>query len=167
MPHECNDILWNGSEYGACSDTPSWEPPEPISFVCAAAILFISVAWSAPHEHVMTNQIHVIVPYRQASTWVFDDTSVGLKAEPFVSGIPEMISILVRDIAHAEQGFRLLFSAQPFPGYQAELTLLQSEYGGHWYRWDARHMQGWLCPALFKYFPEAPQRLYARAEPLS
>lgn len=62
----------------------------------------------------MTNQIHVIVPYRQASTWVFDDTTVGLKAKPFVSGIPEMISVLVGNIAHAEQGFRLLFSAQPF-----------------------------------------------------
>jgi hypothetical protein len=114
----------------------------------------------------MTNQIHLIIPYRQASTWVFDDPGVGLKAEPFVSGIPEMMSVLVRNIPHAERGFRLLFSAQPFPGYQAELTLLRSEYGGQWYEWDLEHMQGWLCPALFKYFPEAPQRLYARAEPL-
>ena len=24
--------------------------------------------------------------------------------------------------------------------------------------------EGWLCPALFKYFPEAPPSLYARAE---
>lgn len=114
----------------------------------------------------MTNQIYVIIPYRQSSTWVFDDPGVGLKAEPFVSGIPEMMSLLVRDIPHAEQGFRLLFSAQPFPGYQAELTLLRSEYGGQWYEWDSEHMQGWLCPALLKYFPEAPQHLYARAEPL-
>jgi hypothetical protein len=27
-------------------------------------------------------------------------------------------------------------------------------------------MEGWLCPALFKYFPEAPKKLYAKAEPL-
>jgi hypothetical protein len=114
----------------------------------------------------MMNQIHVIVPYRQASTWVFDDPSVGLKAEPFVSGIPEMVSVLVRGIPHAEQGFRLLFSAQPFPRYQAELMLLRSEYGGQWYEWDAEHMEGWLCPVLFKYFPEVPHRLYGRAEPL-
>jgi hypothetical protein len=27
-------------------------------------------------------------------------------------------------------------------------------------------MEGWLCPALFKYFDRAPDRLYLRAEPL-
>ena len=100
----------------------------------------------------MTNQIHVIVPYRHASTWVFDDPSVGLKGEPFVSGIPQMLSALVRDIPHAEQGFRLLFSAQPFPGYQAELTLLRSEYGGQWYAWDAQHMQGVALPRPVQIF---------------
>jgi hypothetical protein len=26
-------------------------------------------------------------------------------------------------------------------------------------------MEGWLCPALFKYFAEAPQELYAQFEP--
>ena len=26
-------------------------------------------------------------------------------------------------------------------------------------------MEGWLCPMLFKYFTEAPPRLYAKAEP--
>jgi hypothetical protein len=39
----------------------------------------------------MTNQIPVIGSYPQPSTWVFHDTSVGLKGEPFVFGIPEMI----------------------------------------------------------------------------
>jgi hypothetical protein len=100
----------------------------------------------------MMNQIHVIIPYRQASTWVFDDPSVGLKAEPFVSGIPDMVSVLVRGIPHAEQEFRFLFSAQPFPDYQTERGLLRSEYGEQWYEWDAEHMQGWLCSVLFKYF---------------
>jgi hypothetical protein len=63
------------------------------------------------------NQIHVISPYRQVLTWVFDDPAVGLKAEPFVSGIPAMTDTLVQSIPHFEQGFRLLFSATPFPGY--------------------------------------------------
>jgi hypothetical protein len=40
---------------------------------------------------------------------VFDDPAVGLKAEPFVSGIPEMIDALVQDIPQADRGFRLLF----------------------------------------------------------
>jgi hypothetical protein len=28
-------------------------------------------------------------------------------------------------------------------------------------------MEGWLCPALFKYFEAAPKDLYVKAEPLS
>ena len=39
----------------------------------------------------MANAIHVIVPYRHASTWVFDDPRVGLSQEPFVSGIPTLL----------------------------------------------------------------------------
>ena len=63
----------------------------------------------------MPNTIYVITPYYYASTWVFDDPAVGLKAEPFVSGIPTMIDTLVAGIPNARQGFRLLFSAEPFP----------------------------------------------------
>jgi hypothetical protein len=67
-----------------------------------AAMLFgavvLSVAASNGGGHAMSNQIHVIAPYRQASTWVFDDPAVGLKGEPFVSGIPEMIDTLVKDM---------------------------------------------------------------------
>ena len=112
------------------------------------------------------NEIYVIVPYRYASTWAFDDPTVGLQAEPFVSGIPAMIDVLIERIPKAEQGFRLLFSARPFPGYQAELTRLRSEYDGNWYQWPDTKMEGWLCPALLKYFPEPPSTLYVRAEPL-
>jgi hypothetical protein len=121
---------------------------------------------SIASEGPVSNQIHVIAPYRQASTWVFDDPAVGLKAEPFVSGIPQMIDALVQDIPRADRGFRLLFSAAPFPAYQVELVRLRSEYGGNWYRWTATNMEGWLCPALAQYFPEPPPRLYARAEAL-
>jgi hypothetical protein len=28
-------------------------------------------------------------------------------------------------------------------------------------------MEGWLCPALFKYFEEAPPELYVQADPVS
>jgi hypothetical protein len=52
----------------------------------------------------------------------------------------------------------------PFPGYQAEMLLLRKEYGGNWYRWESKNMEGWLCPALFKYFTKAPTKLYCKAE---
>ena len=112
------------------------------------------------------NSVMVIEPYWYAGTWVFDDDATGLVREPFVSGIPEIINELVAEISDARSGFRLLFSAAPFPGYQASLTRDRTEFGGTWYRSDRDGAQGWLCPALFKYFPEAPARLYAKAEPL-
>lgn len=114
----------------------------------------------------MTNAMMIIFPYRDRQTWVFDDEQVGLTKEPFVSGVPEMIDLLVQDIPHVGKGFRLLFSASPFPKYQAELIWLKEEYGGNWYRWQQKHLEGWLCPALFKYFDEAPKKIYCKAESL-
>nr|WP_286004655.1 DUF6717 family protein [Geitlerinema calcuttense] len=108
----------------------------------------------------------VIYPYRFEGTWVFDDDRFGLIREPFVSGMPQMIEQLVRDVPSAERGFRLLFSARPFPDYQAELTWLRPEYDGNWYRWSERDLEGWLCPALFHYFNDTPIKIYCKAEPL-
>jgi len=107
-----------------------------------------------------------IAPYWWQGTWVFDDPERGLTREPFVSGVPEMIDQLVADITDARKGFRLLFSASPFPGYQKEFHWERHEFGGNWYHCDNPPLEGWLCPALFKYFDEAPRKLYARAEPL-
>lgn len=114
-----------------------------------------------------TNSIMAIQPYRHAGTWVFDDPAAGLAQEPFVAGIPEMIDILVGDIPHAAAGFRLLFSASPFPGYAVKLDWQRGEYEGNWYRAAQYDSEGWLCPALFKYFAQAPRELYVKAEPLS
>ncbi|WP_242055038.1 MULTISPECIES: hypothetical protein [Nostocales] len=55
----------------------------------------------------MMNSMMVIFPYRHNSTWVFDDERVGLVHEPFVSGVPEMIDILVQDIPNVDEGFKL------------------------------------------------------------
>lgn len=90
----------------------------------------------------MANVIHVIVPYRHASTWVFDDPRVGLSHEPFVSGIPEMTDTIVENIPNAEKGFRLLFASAPFPGYQVKLEKVREEYEAVWYRW-ADNGEGW------------------------
>ncbi len=114
----------------------------------------------------MPNQILVIAPYwlDSVGTWVFDDEAVDLVQEPFVSGIPEMIDELVADIPNAKNGFRLLFSVDPFPGYQRKLTRLREELGGWWYKSDEPTGEGWLCPALFRYFDEAPAEIYVKAE---
>jgi hypothetical protein len=112
------------------------------------------------------NAIQIIQPYRFAETWVFDDAATGLEKEPFVAGIPEMIDQLVSEIPNAENGFRLLFSPTPFPGWQEHLSWKREEYGGNWYQAERIGGEGWLCPALFKYFDTAPRDVYVRAEKL-
>jgi len=110
------------------------------------------------------NSILVITPYRSAGTWVFDDPATGLRREPFVAGIPQMINKLVKDIPNAAQGFRLLFSGTPFPGHTHKLEWRKAEAGGNWYYSADFKMQGWLCPALFKYFQTTPKNIYIKGE---
>ncbi len=114
----------------------------------------------------MSNQIQIISPYWLHGTWLFDDERVGLVQEPFVSGVPEMIDDLVADIPDARSGFRLLFSSGPFPGYQRKLEWVREEFGGNWYKADEPPSEGWLCPALFRYFESAPAELFVKAEAL-
>jgi len=110
------------------------------------------------------NSIGVIVPYKYEGLWVFDHPAVGLVREPFVSGIDTMIDKLVAAIPNADQGFRLLFSATAFPDHTVKLEWRREESGGNWYYSPQFEMEGWLCPALFKYFDKAPLELYGRAE---
>lgn len=112
----------------------------------------------------MANQIIVIYPYLYENTWVFDDDAVGLEKEPFVCGIPEMIDIMTQNIDSADKGFKMLFSSFPFPGYQAELVHLREQYGGNWYSWQEHNLEGWLCPAMFRYFATTPEKIYCKAE---
>ena len=119
---------------------------------------------SAPTTNDVGNSIVVIKPYHLHGTWVFDDPAAALKQEPFVAGVPEMIDHLVREIPNARAGFRLLFSAAPFPGHQAAFTRVRGDIGGTWYRSDDPPMEGWLCPALFKYYKTAPKQLFVKAE---
>lgn len=110
------------------------------------------------------NSIFVIAPYKFESGWVFDDPRVGLYREAFVSGADVMMDQLVANLPNAAKGFRLLFSTNPFPGYMAKLEWRREEFGGNWYYSPQFGMEGWLCPALFKYFPEAPREIFVKAE---
>lgn len=109
------------------------------------------------------NAIMQITPYRQNGMWVFDDTNAGLIKEPFVSGIDKMIDHLVTAMPDANNGFNMLFSANPFPGYDVFIDWRGAEYGGNWYWCDKYKILGWLCPALFCYFDKAPEKIYVKA----
>ena len=141
-----------------------------VGIIAGVAVLAaVAVAWATGllpqrRNSVPANALIVIVPYRHAGTWVFDDPSAKLVREPFVAGVPEMIDMLVRDIPGATNGFRLLFSAQPFPGYQKKLTWLRGDMGGNYYKMEEPAMEGWLCPAMFRYYQTPPKELYVKAE---
>jgi hypothetical protein len=108
----------------------------------------------------------VLEPYREDGTWLFDDLTTGLQREPFVGEVNRMLDRLSAAIPDSQCGFRLLFSAQPFEGQQATFSWVRADaIEGNWYRADETGEEGWLCPALFCYFPVAPAKLFLRAEP--
>ena len=111
------------------------------------------------------NAINVIHPHKYEGLWVFDDEAVGLRREPFVSGADEVIDAMVAAIPDAASGFTPFFSAAPFPDQQVVLDWSREEMGGNWYFSPDLGIEGWLCPALFWYFDEAPSQIFARLEP--
>ena len=110
------------------------------------------------------NVISVIFPYKLEGQWVFDDEAVGLRQEPLVLGIDLMLDKATVGIRNAHKGFKLFFSPNPFPGYMVKLVWRRVEFGGNWYWCEQFGLEGWLCPALFKYFDQAPKEIYAKAE---
>ena len=141
-------------------------------FAGATASIFVAagVALSGDRKNVnvvSSNSLMVIAPYKHSDMWVFDDPAVGLSREPFIAGIDKMIDKLVADIPNADRGWKAIFSASPFPGHEVKLEWRREESGGNWYYSDKYQMEGWLCPALFKYFNQAPREIYVRAEPKS
>ena len=110
------------------------------------------------------NAIRAIYPYKHEGLWVFDDADVGLVKEPFISGADTIIDHFVKDIPAADAGFRLIFSQFEFPGHDAEFIWDRPDASGNWYRLEALDMEGWLCPALLKYFDDPPEKLYAKFE---
>ena len=111
------------------------------------------------------NSINVIAPYKHHGMWVFDDSRVGLVQEPFVSGADTMIDRVVAEIPDAGRGFVLIFSSTPFPGHQYRLDWRRSQGGGNWYYSEQLQIEGWLCPALLRYFADAPKQLFVAVKP--
>ena len=120
---------------------------------------------------VNSNSILTIFPYKHLGTWVFDDARVGLDKEALVCGIPEILEKAIADagmaLRRAERGCSLVFSSNPFPDATVVLSRIEGgdkhnqTQAGNWYE-SQDGLQGWLCPALFCYFSEAPEKLYCR-----
>lgn len=138
-----------------------------IASLIIITIIFIISSFTQKSLNTPDNAILIIRPYWHNGTWVFDDKRVNLYQEPFVAGIPEMINHITKNISNAKNGFRLLFSANPFPGYQMKLIWRREEDNGNWYYSEDLKTEGWLCSALFKYYKKTPKEIYAKAEAIN
>ncbi len=110
------------------------------------------------------NAINVIAPYRYLGIWVFDDPRVGLQAEPFVGGADTLIDRVTAEIPNAADGFVMVFAGIPFPGHQFRLEWRQADGTGNVYAAPQFDAEGWLCPALLRYFDTPPAELFVQVK---
>lgn len=108
---------------------------------------------------------YLIFPYWDGVQWVFDDPSREISQEPFICGSNEVLTALVneRQIPSAEtDGFALIFGDEPIGDGQTVLHLVCRENEGVRYATtvNGQQMTGWLCPQFWRYFDEAPERIY-------
>ena len=98
---------------------------------------------------------------------VFDDPAVGLKAEPFVGAVNTMIDRATATLPNAPHGFIMVFSASAFPDHQFRLEWRRGDLSGNIYHSSEFDTEGWLCPALLRYFGEPPAEIFVqvRARP--
>ena len=111
-----------------------------------------------------TDNIFVIEPYKSEDRWYFDDAEMKLLHEPFVKNIGLMIDEMTINIPNAENGFKLLFSAKEFPDYSLKLKWTRSKNIGNYYYCKELDLEGWLCPALLKYYKDPPLYIFIKAE---
>jgi hypothetical protein len=120
-----------------------------------------------PQHSRIPPEVLTIKPYCEDGIWMFDDPATGLEREPFVGAVNDVIDRLTAEIPDAKAGFRLLFANHPFEGCSDSLTWLRADpVEGNWYRSETSGKEGWLCPALFFYFPTAPATLFVQAMPM-
>ncbi len=76
-----------------------------------------------------------------------------------------MIDVVTSHISDAKRGFVMVFSGTPFPNCQFRLEWQREEGAGNVYRSEDLEAEGWLCPALLRYFEERPQNIYVQVKP--
>lgn len=116
---------------------------------------------------MLGNAIMLIRPYKLNGTWVFDEPRVDVQREPFVGETNKLIDAVIdpAKLSQAEtNGFNLIFSARPFPGYRIKVSFAREEFQGSWFRWEEGNLECWLCAAMYYYFSESPKEIYFKAE---
>jgi hypothetical protein len=113
------------------------------------------------------NAIMIIHPYKHRGDWVFDDEATGLVKEPFVAGADDMLDLVTNNGKECT----LTFAGTDFPHSQYTLHKIGPGVGnGTIYDFEGevdganKFINMWLCPALFKYFDEAPNKIYFKVK---
>lgn len=104
------------------------------------------------------NSICVIKPYKYHGQWVFDDSGKGLVKEALVAGIDIMLDMMCKKLG--TEDIVAVFSDKFFPTANLRIDHVRPDIVGNWYKSLELGIEGWLCPALFKYFPTAPDKIY-------
>ena len=121
------------------------------------------------------NSIYTMRVYRHESAWVFDHYGLGLIKEPFVAGADEIFDEIahLRAVDPSRARIDILFSDVQFPGWQILAEHLGPSMGGDDYHIISSEFETldthefWLCPALLKYFHEAPNRIFMKVTNVS
>lgn len=100
----------------------------------------------------------IISPYRTPDNgWVFDDPARGLVAEPLIAGADTLCDML----ANGAETFTVRFDDIPVKNADTLiLTQGDSEKKESWYYSVRYNIIAYFCPALFRYFPSPPQKIY-------
>ena len=110
------------------------------------------------------NAVYTVYPTRNKfGIWAFDDIDRGLKQEPLVGNVNLIVDAMAKDSGFSlEEQIPLMFSPFPMQNFQVELDMLETSEGGTFYYSSQYDLTIWLCPALFKYLPKAPDKLYGK-----
>lgn len=98
-----------------------------------------------------------IDPYLEDGSWYFDDPKVGLVHEPLTDGVPELLALICDG---EPERCRLLFHDTKIG--QPMITLVRdgSYLGSSVYHDPVTKQECLLCPALLRYFSQAPEVMY-------
>jgi len=121
------------------------------------------------------NSIYTMRVYRHESAWVFDHYGLGLIKEPFVAGADEIFDEIahLRAVDPSRARIDILFSDAQFPGWQILAEHLGPSMGGDDYHIISSEFETldthefWLCPALLKYFADAPNKIFMKVTNVS
>lgn len=84
--------------------------------------------------------------------------------EPFVSGVPETIDDLARDIPDVGVEFSAVVVIPAISELSAYAAWVREEMGGNWCKANDPPTEGWVWPALFRYFARPPTEFFVMAE---